>query len=155
MIFLPTFVKAETYITTENLFENSYTNNLIDMAQTQIKNISNKKYAIIQINYDYYLISAEAKDVTSNKNVITLNNTSIISCIRTQNGYNYYYDYAFREESSTTIYANNIIVSNIDTTKSVSSQRFDNYKQNNYVVWLLTFILGLIFAIFLTKERSY
>ena len=146
-LFFPFVVNASTYTTTDNLFENSYTNNLIDMA--------NKKYAIIQINYDYYMITADKKDITINNNVITMNNTKIIRVIRTQNGYNYFYDYSTIEENTTTIYVNNIIVSNIDTSKSVSSTRYENYKQNYHNTWLLVFILGLVFAIFLTKERSY
>ncbi len=154
-LIMPGIVNASTYTTTENLFENSYTNNLIDMSQTQVKNISNKKYAIIRINDDYYMVTASDKDVSVNNQVITMNNTKIISAIRTQSGYNYYYDYSTKEESSTTLYINNIIVSNIDTTKSVSSSRFDDYKQNYHNTWLLVFILGLVFAIFLTKERSY
>lgn len=155
ILTLPCMVKASTYTTTDNLFENSYTNNLIDMSQTQVDNIANKKYAIIQINYDYYMITANKKDVSVNNNTITMNNTKIIRVLRTQNGYNYYYNYSTIEESSTTIYANNIIVSNIDTSHSVSSSRFDNYKQNKYTTMILTFLLGLVFAIFLTKERSY
>ena len=156
ILLLPSIVYASTYTTTDNLFENSYTNNLIDMAQTQVDNISNKKYVIIQINtYDYYMITSNKNDVSVNNNTITMKNTKIIRCIRTQNGYNYVYNYSTIEENSTTIYANNIIVSNIDTSRSVSSSRFENYRQNNYNTMLLVFILGLIFAIFLTKERSY
>ncbi len=154
-LILPSIVKADTYTTTENLFENNITNNLIDMSQTQVDHIANKKYALIQINYDYYMITADKKDVSVNNNTITMKNTKIIRCLRTQSGYNYYYNYSTKEENSTTIYVNNIIVSNIDTSNSVSSKRFEDYKQNHYSTWLLVFILGLVFAIFLTKERSY
>ena len=42
-------VNASTYTTNNNLFENSYTNNLIDMAQTQIENINNMKFTIVAI----------------------------------------------------------------------------------------------------------
>lgn len=153
LVLLPSVVNASTYTTTTDLFESSYTNNLIDMSQTQVDNISNKKYAIIRINDDYYMITS--KEVSVNNNVITFNNSKIIRCLRTQNGYNYYYDYSTIEETSTTIYVNNIIVSNIDTKKSVSSSRFEDYRQKQYNTWLLMFILGIVFAIFLTKERSY
>lgn len=155
LILTPVIVKADNYYTTTDLFENSYTNNLIDMAQTQISNISIKKYAIIRVNDDYYMITADKKDVSVNSNVITMNNTKIIRCIRTQNGYNYYYDYSTKEETSTTIYVNNIIVSNIDTSKSISGKRYEDYKQNYNSTMPLIFILGLLFAIFITKERSY
>lgn len=152
----PLFVSASSYTTTDNLFENTYTNNLIDMAETQVFNISNKKYVIFQTNsYDYYMVTANKNDVSVNGTTITMNNTKIIRVLRTQNGYNYVYNYSTIEENSTTIYANHIIVSNIDTSHSVSSSRFENYKNNYHVTWLLVFILGLVFAIFLTKERSY
>lgn len=154
LILFPNIVKADSYTTTDNLFENNYTNNLIDMSQTQVDHITNKKYVIIQVNYDYYMITADKKNVFISGNTITMKNTKIIRCKRSQSGYNTYYDYSTSEENTTTIYANNIIVSNIDTSKSVSSQRFEDYKQDYYSTWLLVFILGLVFAIFLTKERS-
>lgn len=153
-MFLATLhTHAATYTTTDNLFENSYTNNLIDMAMTQVDNISTKKYVIFQINYDYYLVASDAFTVTSNR--ITMNNTKIIRVLRVQNGYNYTYEYSTIEESSTTINVNNIVISNIDTSRSVSSSRFDNYINNKNTKYLLMFILGLVFAIFLTKERNY
>lgn len=153
--FLPHIVHAETYTTTENLFENNYTNNLIDMAQTQIENFANKKYALIQINYDYYIITADKKDVSVNSNTITMKNTKIIKAVRMQSGYNTYYEYSTVEENSTALQVNHIVTSNIVLPKAVSSKRYDDYRNNHYTTWLLVFILGLVFAIFLTKERSY
>lgn len=150
-LIMPGIVKASSYTTTTDLFENSYTNNLIDMAQSQIENFSSKKYAIIRIDDNYYIITAISKDVTVNNTTITMNNTKIISAVRNQSGYNSYYTYSTKEESSTTINANNIIVSNIDTSRSISGKRFEDYRNNFYGTWLLVFILGLVFAIFLTK----
>ena len=155
ILFIPGIVKADTYTTTENLFENTYTNNLIDMAATQIDNFTNKYYAIIQVNYDYYLFAAEKNDVTINDTQISMQNTEIIRAIRTQNGYNYYYDYSTSEETSTSIYLSHIAVSNLTTSKSITGKRFEEYKRNTNITSLLMFILGLVFAIFLTKERSY
>ncbi len=155
MALLPGAVNAGTYSTTDNLFENSYTNNLIDMAQSQIENIINKKYAIIQVNYDYYFISAKNEDVIVNGYNITLNDTKIIRAIRNQSNYNTFYTYDIINEPKTTIYANNIIVSNINTSKSVKSKRFDDYSSNRHIVILLMFLLGVCFAIFITKERKY
>ena len=146
-------VKADTYTTNTNLFENTYTNNLIDMAQTQIENFNYKDYAIIQIDNSYYLIASD--DVSVSDNQITMNNTNIIQAIRIQENYNYYYEYSTKKESTTTINVNNIIVSNIDTNKSVSSSRYENYKQNINIKNIGIFILGLVFAIFMTKERNY
>lgn len=146
-------VNASTYTTNNNLFENSYTNNLIDMAQTQIKNINNMKYMIIQIDNNYYLIAS--KEATINNNKVTMNNTSIIKATRVQENYNYYYNYETTTESTTDVNVNNIVISNIGINRAVASSRFDNYKQNMYVKNIGIFILGLVFAIFLTKERNY
>lgn len=144
---------AETYTTNNNLFENTYTNNLIDMGQTQIENFNSKKYAIIQIDNSYYLIASKEIEVSGNK--ITMNKTKIIQAIRIQENYNYYYEYTTKEEEQTIINVNNIIVSNIDTSKSVSSKRYEDYKQNINIKNIGIFILGIVFAIFLTKERNY
>lgn len=154
-LLLPGIANASTLSTTDNLFENTYSNNLIDMAQTQIDNVSNKKYAIIQVNNDYYFISAKKEDVTVKGYIITMNNTKIIKAIRNQSNYNYFYEYSTVNEGTTTIYVNNIIISNIDTSKSISSKRFEDYLSNKNTIFLLIFILGLVFAIFLTKERKY
>ena len=145
LFLIPEFVFADSYTTTDNLFENSYTNNLID----------NKKYAIIQVNYDYYLIATDSKDVSTSGNTITMKNTDIVRVIRSQSGYNYTYTYSTKSESSTTIHANHMIVSNVDISNSVSSKRYDEYRGSFYNIWLLVIILGLLFALFLTKERSY
>lgn len=145
--------KADTYTTNNNLFENTYTNNLIDMAQTQIEHFNNKKYAIIQIDNSYYLFASKEVEVSGNK--ITMKNTEIIQAIRIQENYNYYYEYTIKEENQTIINVNNIVVSNIDTSKSVSSKRYEDYKQNVNIKNIGIFILGIVFAIFITKERNY
>jgi len=151
LVLVPGTVHASTISSTTDLFENNYTNNLIDMSQTQIDNISNKKYSIVQVNYDYYFVASDKKDVSVSGNIITMNNTTIIRCIRNQTGYNSYYDYSTVNETTTIIYANNIIVSNIDTSKSVSSKRFEDYLNDKYIKMLLMFILGIVFAIFVLK----
>lgn len=155
LLLLPSVVNASTYTPTNDLFENSYAINLIDMAQTQIDNFTTKKYVIFQIDYNYYLVSAKNNDVTVNGNTINMKNTTIIRSIRNQSGYNAYYTYDTINESNTTVYSTNIIVSNINTLKSISSKRFDDYLSNKNIKMLLMFILGLVFALFLTKERNY
>ena len=154
-MFLPLMVNASTYLTTNDLFETSYSNNLIDMANTQIENFTSKNYAIIQIDYNYYLISANKKDVSVSGNVISMENTVIISAIRNQSGYNTYYSYNTSNEAKTIIYANNIIVSNIETPKSISSKRYHDYMYDKNFIYMLIFILAITFATFLTKERNY
>lgn len=158
IIILTTFllinkVKANTYTTTTNLFENTYTNNLIDMAESQVENFNYKKYAIIQVNNNYYLIISNDATIVNNK--IIMNNTNIIQAIRTQENYSYYYEYTTTKENTTEIYINNIIISNIETSKSVASSRYDNYKHNINIKNIAIFILALVFAIFIVKERNY
>ena len=155
ILMCPFVVKAATYTTTNDLFENSYTNNLTDMAQTQVDNITTKKYVFFQLNNDYYLVTASNKDTTVSGNRIVMNNSNIIRVQRLQNGYNYYYEYSSLNENSTTINFSHIIISNVNTSRSISSSRLNNYITNRNTIYLLTFILGLIFALFLTKERSY
>lgn len=146
-------VKAQTYNSNTNLFENSYTNNLIDMAQSQIENFNNLNYIIIQNENNYYLIASKEIEITNNR--ITMNNTSIIQAIRTQNGYNYIYEYNYLTENQTIVNVNNIVVSNIKTNKSVSSKRYEDYKYYNTIKNIGIFVLGIVFAIFITKERNY
>ncbi len=123
------------------------------MANSQIENITTKKFVIFQTNYDYYLVTANESDTTLSGNRITMNNSKIVRVLRLQNGYNYYYEYSTINENTTTINLNNIIISNIDTSRSISSTRLDNYITNKNTQFTLIFILGLVFAIFLTRER--
>ncbi len=148
-------VDAATYTCDTNLFENSYTNNLIDMAESQIDNFNNKSYIIFQNSYNYYLVSSDNDDVTVSGNRVTLSDSSIVRALRVQDGYNYFYQYSSLNESSTTININSIVVSNIDTSHSVRSKRFSDYVYNHNMTNIGIFVLGLIFAIFVTKERSY
>lgn len=146
---------AATYSSTANLFENSYSNNLIDMAVSQIDNFSNKSFVIFQTNTDYYLVASNKKDVTVTGNRVVMNNSDIVRVIRTYSGTSYVYSYSSLNESSTTINLSNIVISNLDTNYSVSSTRFDDYYFKSYLIKLCMFIVGLIFAIFLVKGRSH
>lgn len=145
-------VSASTYTPTNNLFEGTYSNNLIDMAQSQIDNFTNKKFVIFQVDYNYYLVTGDDYSVAGNR--ITFNNSTIISAIRNSSGYSSY-EYNKTNETSTTISTNYAVISNIDFPKAVASSRFEDYRSKKYGVLLLTFILGLIFAIFITKERRF
>ena len=153
-MFINGKVYAATYTPTTNLFEGTQTNNLIDMANSQVDNFSNKKYVAFQIDNDYYL--AISDDFSINGNTIILNNSTLIRAIRnTGTSYNSYYDYSTITESTTSVNLNYIVISNIDTDKSVSSKRFDDYKFNIDLKNIGIFILGLCFAIFITKERKF
>lgn len=144
-----TKVSANTYSPTDNLFENSYTNNLIDMAVTQIPNFLTKDYVIFVSDNSYYLVSGIYDD---NSNPIHFTDTTIIRAYR-YNNYNYTYE-TFTE-SSTYVYRNNILTGNINGNNIVSSSRFNNYLSNHHLKIIGVFILGLVFAIFVTKERRY
>lgn len=148
---------AATYTTSNNLFENSYSNNLIDMANSQINNFSSKSYVIFQTNnYDYYLVASDKKDVSINGNSLAFTNSDIVRVIRSNSGSSYYnYVYSSFNESSTIVNLNNIVISNLDTSYSVSSSRFYDYYFRSYLIKLCIFILAIVFAIFLTKGRSY
>ena len=153
-MFLATLgVNAATYTPTDNLFENTQSNYLIQMANSQIDNFTNLKFVIFQSNDNYYLVAS--KDIEVNSNSIIFTNSSIISAIRNSSSYYGYYSYNVFEESSTIINLNYILISNIDTDKSVSSELFNDLQFKSNIVNLGIFILGLCFAIFLTKERRF
>lgn len=146
-MFLGLFnVSASTYTPTNNMFENTYSNNLIDMADSQIKNFAYKKYAIFVIDNNYYLVAA--KDVSVSGNKITFTDSTIISATR---GSNYNYTYSTKEESSTTVNANYMLISNIKYNKSVNSSRVSEYQFRYNLTLLGTFILALCFALFLGR----
>lgn len=157
-IFLAIFsfvnVSASTYTPNTNLFEGTYSNNLIDMAINQVDNFYNKKFVVFQIDNNYYLVTGD--ESSSNGNIITFTNSTIFSAIRNvSGGYNSYYEYSKSNESSTTVNAYYVVISNINIPKSVTSSRFENLKTNVFIENTLIFILGLVFAIFLTRERSF
>ena len=151
-MFLAVFnVSASTYTTDTNLFENSYSNNLIDMAESNIDNFYTKDFVIFQSGYNYYLIVGD--DYSINNHNITFTNSTIIRAIRNQSNYNYYYDYSVITENSTSLNISNIIISNIDSDFSVSSSRFNSLRSNKYLINCGIMIIGLLFAIFLSRER--
>lgn len=154
MLFLAIFstlfstinVSASTYNPTTNLFEGTYSNNLIDMATSQIDNFFNKKFVIFQVDSSYYLVTGDEYVVDGN--IIRFTNSTVFSAFRSSSTGSYTYLYSTHTESSTSINANYIVISNIDSPKSVSSKRFEDYRSDTYSVILLMFILGIVFAIF-------
>lgn len=146
-------VKAATYSSTDNLFSSSQASYLLDMAINQIDNFHTKKYVIVQVDNNYYLVSGS--DVTINSNSITFTDSTIISAIRNSSGYQGYYTYDLTNESSTTVNLNYIGISNIDTSNTVASTEFNDFQFKMNMVNIGIFILGLCFAIFVTKERRY
>lgn len=154
VVFSNISVSASSYTSTTNLFEGTYSNNLIDMAISQIDNFINKKFVIFQVDYNYYLVAAE--DYSVNANTITFTDSTIISAIRYSSGnYNSYYEYTKTDEESTIINSNYVIISNIDFSKAIASGRYEKFRSEKYTVLILTIILGLVFAIFLTREGRF
>ncbi len=146
-------VNASTFTSTDNLFSSSQASYLLDMAINQIDNFHTKKYVIVQVDNNYYLVSGS--DVTINSNSITFTDSTIISAIRNSSGYQGYYTYNITNESSTTVNLSFIGISNIDTTNTVASTEFNDFQFKMNLVNIGIFILGLCFAIFVTKERRY
>ena len=153
-MFLATLgVNAATYTPTDNLFESTQSNYLIQMANSQIDNFTNLDYVIFQVDNNYYLVAGKAAIV--NNNTINFNQSTIISAIRNSSSYYNYYNYNIFEENSTTINLDYVVLSNVDSNKSVSSSLFEEYRFRVDLVNIGIFILGLCFAIFVTKERRY
>lgn len=146
---------ASTYTPNTNLFENSYSNNLIDYASNQIDNFISQNFVIFQIDYNYYLVSSI--DFTLNGNSITFVNSSVVTATRVYegSGYNYYYSYSLSNESETIVNLSNIVISNIKANNTISSSRFNDFKFKLDLKNIGIFILGIIFAIFVTKERKF
>lgn len=146
-------VYAATYTPTDNLFSSTQSDNLLDMANSQIDNFYNKKFIIFQIDNNYYLVTGD--DFTSTETSITFNNSTIISATRYEGGFYSEYNYSTYTESSTTVYLNYIVISNIRSNKSVNSDKFNEFQFQKNVINIGIFVLGLVFALFLTKERRY
>ena len=147
-------VNASSYVPTTNLFEGTQTNNIFDMANNQIDNFTSKKFVMFQNDYNYYLVVSDNADLNSNS--ITLSDTTIISAIRTSSsGYNYYYDCDISSENSTTISLDYVVISNIKANNTISGKRFNEYKFDKDIKNIGIFILGLCFALFVTKERKF
>lgn len=146
-------VNASSYVPTTNLFEGTQTNNLFDMANNQIDNFTSKKFVMFQIDNNYYLVVSD--NATINGNAINLTDNTIVSAIRTTSGYNNYYEYSIFNESSTTVNLNYVVISNIKANNTISGKRFNEYKFNLDLKNIGIFILGICFALFITKERKF
>lgn len=138
----------------QDIFESTTTTNLLSYAENNIENFSQKNYIIVENDYNYYLISFKDYDLSNNDSTITMYNTDILSYIRVGSGYGYTYNLTQNSEESTTYNMNNLYLSNLDLRKSSKPLNFENYKNSHSILKLLIFILGLIFALFLTRERT-
>lgn len=147
-------VNAASYSNTQDLFESTQANNLLSLAISQDNSFTTKKFIIFQSNNNYYLISSS--DVSISDNRISFSDSTIISAIRnTDSSYYGYYSYNTSHEDVATLDLNYIAISNIEHYLSVSSSRYEDYTYKTYSTQLLMVILGIAFAIFVTKERSF
>lgn len=153
-IFIGEKVLASTFTPTEDLFTGGQTNNLLLMAQNQIKNFTDYSFVIFRVDNNYYLVASKDTSVTTN--TITLNNSIIISAFRTTDYYNTYTYSIYSDPSgSSQVNLNHIVISNIDAKNTIASDTFDNFKFNSDIRRIGIFILGICFAIFLTRDRRY
>ena len=152
--FIGVKVHASTFTPTDDLFTGGQSENLLLMAQNQIKNFSDYNFVIFRTDNNYYLVAS--KEVNVNSNTITLNNSIIISAVRTTDYYNTY-DYSTYSDpsGSTQVNLNHIVISNIVANNTVASDTFDTFKFNTYIKRIGIFILGLCFATFLIRDRRY
>lgn len=147
-------VSAATYTPTENLFENTQSNYLFYFANSQIDNFTNKNYVAFKVDNNYYLVSSDS--VSLSNNTLVFDNSTVISAVRESSGsYSYQYTYYTTEEEKTTVGLNFVVLSNVDTSKSASSTIFEDFKYKKDLRNIGIFVLGLVFAIFITKERRY
>lgn len=147
-------VSAATYSPTENLFENTQSNYLFYFANSQIDNFTNKNYVAFKVDNNYYLVSSDS--VSLSNNTLVFDNSTVISAVRETSGsYSYQYTYYTTEEEKTTVGLNFVVLSNVDTSKSASSTIFEDFKYKKDLRNIGIFVLGLVFAIFITKERRY
>lgn len=153
IFFIGVKVQASTFTPTDDLFSGGQSNNLLLMAQNQIKNFSDYSFVIFRVDNNYYLVTS--KEITVNSNNITLNNSIIISAIRTDYYNTYTYSTYSDPSGSTQVNLNQIVISNIIANNTVASDVFDTFKFNLDIKRIGIFILGLCFAIFVTHDRRY
>lgn len=146
-------VSATTYTPTDDLFDSTQSDYLIRMANSQIDNFTNLNYIIFQVEDNYYLVAG--KDIQINSGNVTFTNSIVISAIRNSSSYYGYYSYNIFEETTITVNFSKFFISNIDTDKSISSELFNDFQFKMNMINIGIFILGLCFAIFVTKERRY
>lgn len=153
IIFAPR-AKASSYTPSQNLYDSTQANYLVSMAYNQIKSFTSQNYVVFQIDNDYYLVTA--KDVTISNNQATFSNSTIIHAVRNTSG-SYYnnYSYTTTTESSTTVSLFYVVLSNLNTTNTMQSSTFEDYKYHTDLRNIGIFVLGLCFALFLTKERRF
>ena len=152
--FISVKVHASTFTPTDDLLSGGQSNNLLLMAHNQIKNFTDYSFVIFRVDNNYYLVAS--KEFNINSNTIILNNSIIISAVRTTDYYNTYTYSTYSDPSgSTQVNLNHILISNIIANNTVASDTFNTFKFNSDIKRIGIFILGLCFGIFLIRDRRY
>ena len=152
-IFIGVKVHASTFTPTDDLFTGGQSNNLLLMAQNQIKNFTDYSFVIFRVDNNYYLVAS--KEFNINSNTIILNNSIIISAVRTDYYNTYTYSTYSDPSGSTQVNLNHIVISNIIANNTIASDTFDTFKFNSDIKRIGIFVLGLCFAMFLVRDRRY
>lgn len=98
-----------------------------------------------------YRISGETIIITTNNQCYTQYNNTYCNC----------YTYLIKEDLMSDVYSCNIAnnsTQTINVAKITSDPNYSNKIRNDYIqqniIWIGVFIIGIVFAILLTKERS-
>ncbi len=135
------FVNAQSYSTTDDLTDNSITEDIFNVAYSQIDNFIYNDYILIRNDNDYYLFSF----IDNYKNSVVLHYT-----------YNYNnYSYNIYNDDNVNLTLNHLFLSNKKYNHSMISRYFLSLYKDNYFILFNILIVGLLFAIFLNKERKF
>ncbi len=150
-IFSFTDVNAQSYTNTANTFDSSTTQQLYNIALTRDEDFLNKNFIIFQNDTTYYLMSF--KDYSFNNNVLSFSDSFIVRYYRDSNYYSNY-SYEVYNEAQTSFNTSYIYVSNLNLHNSTGSSVHRDLLNDRNIIYLLMFMVGILFANFLLKERS-
>ena len=135
------FVKAQSYHTSDDLTDNSVTEDIFNYAYSQIDDFIYKDYILLRNDNDYYLFSF--KD--NYKNSVVLHYTYNYN----NSSYNIYND------NNVILNLNHLFLSNKKYDYSITSSYFLELYNSKYSILFNVLIVGLLFAIFLNRERKF
>lgn len=139
--FMCGFVNAQSYSTTDDLTDNSITEDIFNYAYSQIDNFIYKDYILLRNDNDYYLFSFKDNYKTS----VVLHFT-----------YNYNNSsYTIYDDNNVNLNLNHLFLSNKTYNHSITSSYFLELYNSKYNILFNVFIVGLLFAIFLNRERKF
>lgn len=146
-------VNAQSYTNTTNLFDGSTSQQLFNIGMSRVDKFLEYNYIIFQNDTNYYMLVF--KDYNYVNNVLTANDVKVFRYYREGTGYDYRYNYQYFEESSSTFTTSYIFVSNLNINNSSGSPIHQELLNSHYNTWLLVLLVGLIFAMFLSKGVNH